>query len=589
MVVALLTTLSAYAQNVTWGAPTTQEIAPNEYRVAITGRIAQGWKIYDMRSYMDGPNPTALTLLDQSDATPLSPAQSVEEATIIYDKIFAQDIGYYTDEVTIYQDVRVERSATIPFELEWMSCNANTCTPPEHHQFEVTITNSDSSLWLLIIEAILWGFAALLTPCVFPMVPMTISFFLKGNKSPAQGRIAALLYALFIVALYTLPIAAIIAITYLFGGDAVTANIFNWIATHWLPNVIFFVVFIAFAASFFGAFEMTLPSKWVNQSDSRADKGSLAGIFFLALTLVLVSFSCTGPIVGSVLIKSTQGEVWSPIITMLAFSCAFALPFGLVALFPALMQRMPRSSGGWLSSVKVLLGFVELALGLKFLSVADQSYQWGILPREIYLALWIVIFSLMGLYLLGKLRFKHEAAVEHIGFMRLILAILTLSFVVYLLPGMWGAPLRPLAGYLPPPTTIEREMVQTTIISHDRPQLIYLTGHGCVNCREMEQRVWSDPAVKELLAKYEVVKLYMDERTQLPQNEWVTTPEGRTLKSLGQVNSYTALKQYGVNAQPYYIILGREGKELLPPRGYNLNIEEYITFLEQGIERYNRQ
>lgn len=304
-------------------------------------------------------------------------------------------------------------------------------------------------LWSAIIEAILWGFAALLTPCVFPMIPMTVSFFLKGSGNRARGRLMAALYGVCIVALYTLPIAVIILITKLVGGDAITADIFNWLATHWIPNVIFFLVFMVFAASFFGAFEITLPGWLVNKSDSKADKGGLVGLFFMALTLVLVSFSCTGPIVGSVLIKSTSGEVWAPVITMFAFSVAFALPFTLFALFPSVLNNLPKS-GGWLNSVKVVLGFLELALGLKFLSVADQTYHWGILDREVYLALWIVIFTLLGFYLLGKIRFKHDSEVQSVGVTRLLLAIVTFSFVVYLLPGMWGAPLRGLSGYLPP-------------------------------------------------------------------------------------------------------------------------------------------
>ena len=265
-----------------------------------------------------------------------------------------------------------------------------------------------SSLWSLIIEAILWGFAMLLTPCVFPMVPMTVSFFMKGSETATQGRMKALTYGLFIILLYTVPISLIIGITWLVGGSGVTADIFNWLSTHWLPNIIFFLVFMVFAASFFGAFEITLPSKWTNNADKNSSKKGLAGIFFLALTLVLVSFSCTGPIVGTVLIKSTQGEFWAPMITMLAFSVAFALPFTILALFPSLIKKMPKS-GGWLNSVKVVLGFVEIALGLKFLSTADQTYHWGLLDREIYLAIWIVVFTLMGMYLLGKIRFKNDS------------------------------------------------------------------------------------------------------------------------------------------------------------------------------------
>ena len=478
----------------------------------------------------------------------------------------------------------------------------------------------------------LWGLAALLTPCVFPMIPMTVSFFMKGSENRTRGRFRALAYGLCIVGLYTLPITIIIVITNLFGQGTVTADIFNWLATHWIPNVIFFLVFMVFAASFFGAFEITMPSRLVNRSDERADRGGLTGIFFMALTLVLVSFSCTGPIVGSVLIKSTSGEIWAPVFTMLAFSVVFALPFTLFALFPSLLNRLPKS-GGWLNSVKVVLGFLELALGLKFLSVADQTYHWGILDREVYLALWIVIFSLLGFYLLGKLRFKHDSEVKSIGVARLLLSVVTFSFVVYLIPGMWGAPLKGLSGYLPPlhtqdfvigkeaPTasggetrmllTVEGQKPKHSDFLHlphglegffdlkeaeayaakvGKPLFIDFTGHGCVNCREMEARVWADPQVLDILRNdYVIVALYSDDKKVLPEDEWVTTDTGKVLKSLGKINSYYALKTYGVNAQPYYVLQGRDGKQLVPPRGYDLNVDNFVGFLKSGVEAYNAQ
>lgn len=488
------------------------------------------------------------------------------------------------------------------------------------------------TLWALIIEAILWGFAALLTPCVFPMVPMTVSFFMKGEGSPARGRFRAAMYGFFIVALYTLPIAAIIVITRILGGDAVTADIFNWLATHWLPNILFFLVFMVFAASFFGAFEITMPSWMVNKTDAKADSKGLAGIFFMALTLVLVSFSCTGPIVGSVLIKSTSGEFWSPIVTMLAFSVAFALPFTIFAFFPSMLKKLPKS-GGWLNSVKVVLGFIEVALGMKFLSVADQTYHWGLLDREIYLAVWIVTFSLLGLYLLGKIKFAHDSDMPYLGVGRLALAIITFSFVVYLIPGMWGAPLKGLSGYLPPLHTqdfvigqggpaaasgesamlltvdgkkpkhsdflhlphglegfFDLQQAEAYAAKVNKPLFIDFTGHGCVNCREMEARVWSDPQVLDILRRdYVIVALYSDDKTVLPESEWVTTDSGKVLKSLGKINSYYALKTYGVNAQPYYVLQGRDGKTLVPPRGYDLNVDNFVQFLRSGIEAYKQQ
>ena len=471
-----------------------------------------------------------------------------------------------------------------------------------------TQAGTGGGLWALILEAILWGLAMLLTPCVFPMVPMTVSFFLKGESTPAAGRFKALMYGLFIVLLYTVPISIIIILTRAIGGDAVTADIFNWLATHWLPNIIFFIVFMVFAASFFGAFEITLPSKWVNGSDAKASKGSLGGIFFLALTLVLVSFSCTGPIVGTVLIKSTAGEFWAPMITMLAFSLAFALPFTLLAMFPGLLKKLPKS-GGWLNSVKVCLGFIEVALGLKFLSVADQTYHWGILGRKLYLIIWIICFALMGLYLLGVIRFKRDAKIKRLSALRIILSLASFAFVAYLATGLWGAPLKALSGYLPPMEVKSSELAEgagnkyglkmplglpgyftleeglEAAKAENKPVFVDVTGHGCVNCREMEQRVWSDPRVLEILRNhYIIVALYNDDKTPLDPSDWVTTPSGKVLKDLGRVNSYIARERFGVNAQPNYILLSPDGTQLAPPRGYNLDIEGFLAFLAVGLE-----
>ncbi len=617
--VAIFIVQSLSAQ-VEWSSPEVESLGGAKYRIEVTATLEEGWHLYALDAPTDMANPTIFTFDESSNYTLIGEMSTDVKPHV--EEMFGVDVGYYEDRVTFRQEIKLTKSAgaEVNFNVEWMLCNDMSCVPPTDQDFSIYVGEKSSSngaiieghdegsstnMWLIILEAMLWGFAALLTPCVFPMVPMTISFFMKGDSS--KGRWAALLYGAFIVALYTLPIAAIILITYVLGGDAVTADIFNWVATHWLPNILFFVIFMIFAASFFGAFEITLPSKWVNESDSRAGKGTIGGIFFLALTLVLVSFSCTGPIVGSVLIKSTSGEFWQPIITMVAFSIAFALPFALVALFPTMMQRLPKS-GGWLGSVKVVLGFLELALGLKFLSVADQTYHWGILDREVYLALWIVIFSLLGLYLLGKIRFAHDSKVEHIGVGRLALSIITLSFVVYMIPGMWGAPLNGLAGYLPPLKSQDfvvgvasqssdksfeyNDLEAAQIYANEvgRPLLVNLTGHGCVNCREMEQRVWSDPIVGDIIREeYVVVELYMDDKLELPESQWVTTESGRVLKSVGRVNSHLAMERFGVNAQPYYILLGRDGEQLTEPMGYNLNIGEYVDFLQRGVEQYKKE
>ena len=482
------------------------------------------------------------------------------------------------------------------------------------------------NLWSLILEAILWGFAMLLTPCVFPMVPMTVSFFIKGSDNPRRGRLRAFLYGLFIVLLYTVPISLIIGITWVVGGSGVTADIFNWLSTHWLPNIIFFLVFMVFAASFFGAFEITLPSKWTNNADKNSDRKGLGGIFFLALTLVLVSFSCTGPIVGTVLIKSTEGEFWTPMVTMLAFSVAFALPFMLLAFFPSLLKKLPKS-GGWLNSVKVVLGFIEIALGLKFLSTADQTYHWHLLDREVYLAIWIAVFFLLGLYLIGKIRFKHDSPLEYLGVPRLALAIAVFAFVAYLLPGMWGAPLKGISGYLPPMETQDFVLGQipglagndnvgqisgqagnggsgNITVAHGlrawdnlpdglaaakaagKPVFLDFTGYGCVNCREMEARVWSDPEVlRRLREDFVIVALHVDDKTKLPESQWVMNDRGKPLKDVGRVNSYIALHDFGVNAQPNYFLLDGDGNRLAGPRPYNLDIQGFISFLDSALQR----
>ena len=480
-------------------------------------------------------------------------------------------------------------------------------------------STGDGGLWALILEAILWGFAMLLTPCVFPMVPMTVSFFMKGSENAHQGRLKAFFYGLFIVLLYTVPISAIIGVTWIVGGSGVTADIFNWLSTHWLPNILFFLVFMTFAASFFGAFEITLPSSWTNNADKNSDRKGLGGIFFLALTLVLVSFSCTGPIVGTVLIKSTQGEFWTPMVTMLAFSVAFALPFTVLALFPSLLKKLPKS-GGWLNSVKVVLGFIEIALGLKFLSTADQTYHWHLLDREVYLAIWIAVFTLLGLYLIGKIRFKHDSPLEYLGVPRLTLAIAVFAFVVYLLPGMWGAPLKALSGYLPPMETQDFVLGSTGVPGDSpvmpandetsgtitialglraydnlpdglaaakeagKPVFLDFTGYGCVNCREMEARVWSDPEVlRRLREDFVIVALHVDDKTKLPESQWVTNDRGQKLKDVGRVNSYIALHDFGVNAQPNYFLLDSDGNRLAGPRPYNLDIQGFISFLDSAL------
>ena len=609
------------------------------YTVELKAQIEEGWHIY----VTDGKlafNPTTFEFTTGEGVATEGDLRALSEAKVEKDELLMMEIGHYDNEAVFQQDFKLKgEGGEVKVAISYQACNEGSCLTPTTEEVTVSLgesvaaaaekesTTDWGALLSLILEAVIWGFAALLTPCVFPMVPMTVSFFMKNSGSAARGRLNAALYGLFIIALYTLPIALLIIITRVAGGDAVTANIFNWLATHWIPNILFFVIFMIFAASFFGAFEITLPSALVNNSDAQSDKGGILGVFFMALTLVLVSFSCTGPIVGTVVIKSTSGEVWTPIITMLAFSTAFALPFTIFAFFPSLLKKLPKS-GGWLNSVKVVLGFIEVALGFKFLSVADQVYHWNLLDREVYLAIWIVVFSLLGLYLLGKLKFAHDSEVKHISVGRLAMAIGVFTFVVYMIPGMWGAPLKALSGYLPPLssqdfvlgaqiTSSNSNQTSSDInnpkygdflhLPHglngffdmkeaeeyaekvNKPIFIDFTGHGCVNCREMEARVWSNEQVLQLLRdEYVIVALYTDDKMKLEKSDWVTTESGKTLKTLGEVNANYALTRFSVNAQPYYVLQGKEGKILGEPRGYDLSVEGFVEFLKKGVEEYKK-
>ncbi len=605
------------------------------YTVQFKAEMEKDWHIY-VTNPAQAFNPTTFEFEASNGVAAKGELRALSNAHVEKDELLMMEIGQYDNEAIFEQDFKIDgKGGEVKATIGYQACNVGTCLSPTTEEITITLgeggaatkaevkeetaESSDSgSLWALIIEAILWGFMALLTPCVFPMVPMTVSFFMKNSGSATRGRINASFYGLFIVALYTLPIAVLIITARVAGGDAVTADIFNWLATHWVPNIIFFVIFMVFAASFFGAFEITLPSALVNKSDAQSDKGGILGVFFMALTLVLVSFSCTGPIVGSVLIKSTNGEVWAPIITMLAFSIAFALPFTLFAFFPTLLKKLPKS-GGWLNSVKVVLGFIEVALGFKFLSVADQVYHWELLDREVYLAIWIVVFSMLGFYLLGKIRFAHDSEVKHIGVGRLAMAIAVFTFVVYMIPGMWGAPLKALSGYLPPLHTQDFVVGQDSQsngpavkygdklhLPHglhgffdmkeaekyaqevNKPLFIDFTGHGCVNCREMEARVWSDAKVLQLLKnEYVIVALYTDDKMKVDESDWVTTQGGKVLKTLGEINANYAITRFGVNAQPYYVIQGKEGK-VLGERKYDLSVEGFVKFLENGIEEYKK-
>jgi len=674
LTIALLINVFLFAQihePVKWSFES-KMLSEDEAELTFKATIEEHWHLYSQDIPMAPPATTFSfdTIQGYEWIGPVTESESVEE----YDPNFEMKLKYFSDEAVFTQKIKLltKEPIVVTGFLNYMCCDDTKCLPPSDVDFEfpfngavvggaeesavevatetldifkeepVTIDekeiNADLyanvSMWDIIVEAIIWGFVALLTPCVFPMIPMTITFFMKGGEHKRRGKVQAIVYGASIVLLYTLPIAVIILITYFVGGKTVTADIFNWLSTHWIPNILFFLIFMVFAASFLGMFEIVMPSWMVNKADSKADRGGLIGAFFMALTLVLVSFSCTGPLVGMVLVRSAQGEIFEPIFAMLAFSIAFATPFTLFAFFPSWLQQLPKS-GGWLNSVKVILGFIEIALGLKFLSVADQTYHWGILDREVYLAVWIVVFTLMGFYLLGKLKFAHDSDQPFIKVPRLFLAIITFAFVLYLVPGMWGAPLKMLSGYLPPQQTHDFDLndiirknakvigtgeqpleicekpkyAEFLHLPHGlegyfdydqaincarelkKPLFIDFTGHGCVNCREMEANVWSDPRVlKKMREEFIIVALYVDDKTKLPEDEWVTsTYDNKVKKSIGKIFADFQISRYGTNAQPYYVLLDNDEKLLISPRAYDLDVDAFVDFLDMALEEYKKR
>lgn len=648
-----------------------ENVNETEFDLVATATVDPEYHIYSTSMPDMGPMPTVFEIEPNEFYELVGTGRDVTPGQNYYDDIFEVEYVQFSGTATYAQRLKklTDQPFTIIGDISYQACKEGGCVSlVEDFKVKVAGTNgempadieeiaesetdnqednqvikaggddyeyftsegaesTDTSLWGMILAAILWGFAALLTPCVFPMVPMTVSFFMHGEgESKKEGRFKALMYFLFIVLLYTLPIAILILVTYFIGGEGVTTGIFNWLATNWIPNLIFFIVFMVFAASFFGAFEITLGSGMLNKSDEKQNTKNLGGIFFMALTLVLVSFSCTGPIVGTVLIQSTNGQVWAPIISMLAFSIAFALPFALFAMFPNMLQKLPKS-GGWMNSVKVVLGFVEVALGFKFLMTADQAYGWGLLDREVYLGIWIVCFTLLGFYLLGKIRFKGEKEVKELGVFRLILIIVDFVFVIYMIPGMWGAPLKALSGYLPPQQTLDFNLNKTITYvdsqiesdiceepkygdilelphdlsgyfdyeqalscarAQDKPVFVDFTGHGCNNCREMENSVWSDPEVLKMLRdEYVVVALYVDDKTEMAEEDWtVSEKNGKVKKTIGSKNIDFQETRFGANAQPYYVLLDNDGDMLMIPRSYSKDKAAFLSFLKKGLDNY---
>lgn len=623
------------------------------YELHFSAVIEPTWHMYSQFVPKGGPQPAVFTFEHSPGFLRIDSVVEATKPTEEFDKMFNMKVAYFAMEAGFIQKIKVlqKESFKISGTIEYQICDDKSCSLGDaDFAFNIEQSGSQNSesatvkqaksdhstpssessrnLWKLFWIAFGSGLIALLTPCVFPMIPMTVSFFMHGEKSRRKSLFEAVFFGISIVAIFAV-IGTVVAVTF---GPGIA----NFLSTHWIPNVLFFLIFLFFAAWFFGMFEINLPNWMISKSDQRADKGGLGGPFFMAFTTVLVSFSCTGPIVGTVLVQSAGGQILQPIIGMLGFGIAFALPFTLFAIFPSWLSSLPKS-GGWLNSVKVILGFIELALGLKFLSIADQTYHWGILDREVYLGFWIVIFTLMGFYLLGKIRFKHDSEVTHVGVPRLFLSIITFTFVVYMIPGMIGAPLKALAGYLPPETSHDFDLDQiirdNAIITaspgssnqvicekpeysdklklphglkgyfdydqalacakaQNKPIFIDFTGHGCVNCREMEQRVWVDPRVlQRLREKYVVVALYVDDKViKLPESEWVTsTYDGKVKKTLGKKYQDFQITRFGQNTQPQYALLDTEGKLLIPTRSYDLNIDAFIYFLDKGLAEFKNR
>lgn len=645
--ILLLTSLIAQAQildPVQWSF-SSKKLSDKEYELTYSATIDDNWHLYSIDVPPGGPLPTVFEYEESENFKLIGSMVEMPELKESYDGTFEMNVKLHSYEATFTQKIEVLTDApfTITGIVDYQACDDEQCIVGDS-DFEFSI-NSDNkaagaelktkakaksdigskSMWTLFLLAFVAGLIALLTPCVFPMIPMTVSFFMHGGKNKRKSLFEALFFGISIIAIYTV-IGTLVAI--LFGP-----GVANFISTHWIPNVLFFLIFVFFAFWFFGMFEINLPNWMVSKSDKQVDKGGFAGPFFMAFTLVLVSFSCTGPLVGTILVETAGGAILEPIIGMFGFALAFALPFTLFAIFPSWLSNLPKS-GGWLNAVKVVLGFLELALGLKFLSIADQTYHWGILDREVYLALWIVIFALLGFYLLGKLTFKHDSPVSHVSVPRLMLSIVSFSFVIYMIPGMFGAPLKALSGYLPPMTThdfdlneIIRDNTGTAVYNTDaesticekpkysdqlhlphglegyfdyeqglacakaqnKPVFIDFTGHGCVNCRQMEDRVWGDPRIlKRLREDYVLIALYVDDKNiKLDESEWVTSSyDGKVKKTLGKKYQDFQITRFKQNTQPLYCLLDTDGELLVPTRSYNLDIEAFIEFLDSGKEAF---
>jgi len=634
---------------VTWDF-TYEKTGEKTYELVFTASVEKGSHIYSMDVPEGGPIPTSFSFNEPSGFSLDGKTFEATKPEELFDEAFGFKIKSFSDKAEFRQKVTSENlSFTVSGVVNFMSCNNTTCSPPKDVEFAVKIGEqgkietsvsentrvlttdtgrASGGLLKFFLLSLLAGFAGVLTPCVFPMIPMTVAFFSRDSENRAKSVLKALIFGISIVLIYSL-LGIIVSLTSAGAGFA------NALSTHWIPNLLFFALFVVFAISFFGAFEIVLPNKWVTGADSKVDKGGLIAAFFMGLTTVIVSFSCTGPIIGVLLVEAASGDVLRPTIGMLGFGLAFALPFTIFALFPSVMSKMPKS-GGWLNSIKVVLGFIMLAFSLKFLMTIDSVYAFKILSRDIYIAIWIVIFTLTGLYLMGKIKFNHDSDLPYIGTFRLFLIIAVFSFVVYLVPGLFGAPLKGLSALLPSPQTSKFNLTRMGSVNNvsapsnqmvfsgencsaprfddifdmplgltgyyefnqglqcakeqGKPVLIDFKGHACANCKVMEAKVWSDPEVlRRLRDNFVIIALYADDRTLLPENEWITsTVDGKVKKTIGKINEDIEISRFKTNALPLYVITDHEGNSLNNPMPTNLNIGEYKAWLDEGLAIFEK-
>jgi thiol:disulfide interchange protein DsbD len=625
-----------------------EKVSETEYKLISNTTIDQGWHLYSQNVPENGPIPTSFTYDDSAANFSVVGNTLEEEGTTVDDPVFNMRIKFFSNSAQFSQTIKIldENVASINAEVEFMVCDDKRCLPPTYVDLVFELNNSslektekisptsdkqvnsdlkkleneaiNKGLWSIFFIAFLSGFAALLTPCVFPMIPMTVSFFTKQSKTRAKGIKNAITYAICIVIIYVLLGSAVTAI---FGADALNA-----LATNVWFNLLFFLLLIVFALSFLGAFEIMLPNKWANKVDQQANRGGLIGIFFMALALAIVSFSCTGPIVGTLLVEAASKGGIAPIIGMLGFSLAIAIPFALFAAFPGWLNSLPKS-GGWLNTVKVVLGFLELALAFKFLSQADLVLQLHLLEREVFLAIWIAIFGTLAFYLFGKIKLPHDSPLSHISVGRLSLGLIVLSFTIYMIPGLWGAPLNLISAFPPPldyaespygvgnsrvsgiMSNDEKELPEGAhlLAPHqilafndydkglayakkvDKPMMLDFTGWACVNCRKMEQNVWVKDKVLNILKNDVVlISLYVDDKRDLPEAEVVDSKlkPGKKLKYIGQKWSEFQTIRYKTNTQPFYVLMGHDEENLITPIGYTPDADEYYDWLQVGVKNF---